>query len=728
MNGERSGEAREPEKLPLDARLLSEAIIEFNISRRSVGLYPPGHAVIREAIRRAHEILGRLFDIRSAITLGIAKDALMIDEYELERKNPVYRDFALCFHEKGVAGISFHVGLEREELVALLEMLTARDLPAGGEFAEMAEARGIVHIKLMPVDFSGFQFVEGGRRATDSRAEAVWDDYVHGLLEGTLSLEGDASPPMIEAPPERVADIINQEAVGGAGSEAYDRVITAYLRKRDDSRLSPESLNKLFTLIENLNPAVKRQFLTMAAGRLSTDLRAAENTLREMSSEGFARIVNIFTKQGSLVPETLKNVLQRLGASRMPGDYGFHPSWEAGTVVHDIELGDALSELFDEDHFHRYVSAEYKKVLDAMLGGPAAAAELNDLVLQCSNEVVDRVSSEVMLKALHADILDAGGFQRILERLAEFSREFAETGRFGEVLAIYNAMNDHAMGGRFREEALGMIEHFFHSEAFMVALVDAAGTWGRRNREGFVSLAAALKGPIVPRLIDILIEERQAGVRKYLLSVLEAIGRDIMAEVIRRLGDPKWYVVRNMICLVRQCGDESHVPHVRRLAKHHDSRVRLEVIRTLLHFRTRDSVPLLKLFLKTEDEGLRVKAVELCGAYRLGETVPLLLEILERKDALGADLPGKVPVVKALGGIGDGRAVKSLMKIAGSRVIFRKGHLDELKLEIFRNLRNYPPESVRPLLELGRTMDSEEIRVVCEQMMKAHFPGQQEPL
>ena len=53
--------ATEEEKFPLDARLLSEAVIELNISRRSVGLYPPGHSFITSAIDRAFDLLQKLF-------------------------------------------------------------------------------------------------------------------------------------------------------------------------------------------------------------------------------------------------------------------------------------------------------------------------------------------------------------------------------------------------------------------------------------------------------------------------------------------------------------------------------------------------------------------------------------------------------------------------------------------------------------------------------------------
>ena len=55
-------------ELPLDTRLLSEAVIELNISRKNVGIYPAGHIQITRSIDRAFELLQRLFQVRPEMT------------------------------------------------------------------------------------------------------------------------------------------------------------------------------------------------------------------------------------------------------------------------------------------------------------------------------------------------------------------------------------------------------------------------------------------------------------------------------------------------------------------------------------------------------------------------------------------------------------------------------------------------------------------------------------
>src|SRR3990170_4179304 len=108
--------ADEKEKLPLDARILSEAIIELNISRRNVSLYPRGHSLIEGSLNRAFEFLQKLFELRPEITLAVAKDTLIIDDYFLDRKNPVYKEFALQLSRMNLASITFVTGLTKDEL------------------------------------------------------------------------------------------------------------------------------------------------------------------------------------------------------------------------------------------------------------------------------------------------------------------------------------------------------------------------------------------------------------------------------------------------------------------------------------------------------------------------------------------------------------------------------------------------------------------------------------
>ncbi|TNF55272.1 hypothetical protein EP227_02960, partial [bacterium] len=193
---------------PLDAKLLSDAVIELNISRRSVGLYPAEHPITRQSINNAHELLKKLFEIRHSITLGVAKDVIMVDEYTLDKKNPVYVEFALALHSKGIASVTFYAGLQENELQLLHELISDPDLPPGRALLDLEKYKQLRHVQLVPVDVSKFKFVEeGGKEKTVSR-QMVWEDYVYGLLEGSLA-DKDTEGVFLSIPPDDLAAIIS---------------------------------------------------------------------------------------------------------------------------------------------------------------------------------------------------------------------------------------------------------------------------------------------------------------------------------------------------------------------------------------------------------------------------------------------------------------------------------------------------------------------------------------
>ena len=67
-------------EVPIDTGLLSDAVIELNISRKNVSIYPPGHIQITMSLDRAYEVLIKLFEIRQEMTLGVAKDTLFVGQ------------------------------------------------------------------------------------------------------------------------------------------------------------------------------------------------------------------------------------------------------------------------------------------------------------------------------------------------------------------------------------------------------------------------------------------------------------------------------------------------------------------------------------------------------------------------------------------------------------------------------------------------------------------------
>ena len=703
--------AEEPRgKLPLDVKLLADAVVELNLWRRSTGIYPLEHPVIKNAIERTGQNLEKLFEIRASITLGIAKDALVVDEYTLDRGNLVFKEFAKILHAKAISAVTFSAGLNQAELIRFHELIAARGGPVGKELAELAQ-KDIEHVTFIPLDMNNFFFIEGTQR-DEAAGEGIWENYVRGILEGRLF--GVDGPGILSVPVETVADAVNADISEKSAEESYDRVITAYLGKKDESRMSREAFDKFFSFLDRIRPEIKRQFLTRTGARLSADIGKVENIFSEMTIESFQKVADLFTEHASLIPTTLKNLIDKLASIKQMKTSHFDFFYQQSAVLDDIEISDDVITLFGEDHFHAYVNREYQQELERMLAAKTGDRTTVSLFSkECEEEAVDSIALAIMLELLYTDFITSADYLTIVTKLSDFMNVFVETGRFEEILEAYNTLSSHALSGKFTHEASSTVEYFFHSPQFISRLVTAFSLWGRREREGAVRLARALRRSVTDPLLDALAEEQDPSMRKFMLSLLEGIGSDVIPCAVKRLDDDRWYVTRNMISLIRNCNGKKEVEKIRRFVKHQNTEVRIEALRTLLSFETSDAVPYLKTCLQSEEPGMRQGAIKLAGNFRVRDAVPYLITLVAKRDLFGAEAFYKRDIVKSLGEIGDSQAIDALLKIYRSWSLFNRKSLEELKVEIFRNLQNYSPEAVRKLIDVGRSAKNEEIRSLC---------------
>jgi HEAT repeat protein len=106
-------------------------------------------------------------------------------------------------------------------------------------------------------------------------------------------------------------------------------------------------------------------------------------------------------------------------------------------------------------------------------------------------------------------------------------------------------------------------------------------------------------------------------------------------------------------------------------------------------------VQTLRKYLHSGDNDLIKKAVFLAGTYRVAEVVPDLIGILRKKAVTGTDLEEKIPLVQALGQIGDTRANDVLSNILQTKSLFFRSALEKLKAETANALKNLSLKETR---------------------------------
>lgn len=218
------------------------------------------------------------------------------------------------------------------------------------------------------------------------------------------------------------------------------------------------------------------------------------------------------------------------------------------------------------------------------------------------------------------------------------------------------------------EDALGQIA----STEVMGLVIDGATQAGiedlraaESSGEPAIRLMQALGPRAVNSLVDLLAEEEEKGRRRLLIDLLTQVARDDPAPLLARLSDDRWYVVRNLLTVLRDTHSEA-LAGIGNTASHPDHRVRMEALRVLANGGP-SATPYLKKALSDSEEKVRGTAIGLLGAHRTSDSERLLLDALDDRSMPAAD---KHKVINALGHFDTVASKQALTSLANRKLIF----------------------------------------------------------
>lgn len=179
----------------------------------------------------------------------------------------------------------------------------------------------------------------------------------------------------------------------------------------------------------------------------------------------------------------------------------------------------------------------------------------------------------------------------------------------------------------------------------------------------FLDLVAALGPQGLDWFLMVLFESGQQRVRRPLARAITELAADDLPRLTRWLGDPRWYVVRNVVHILRGIGGGDMVPALARVIGHEDRRVVLEVIGALARAEPWESRPLLLRLLDTKDDRVLSSALHLLSVSRDPEVAGRLIERVQQPDFATRSADEQRAVLSALGTTGDDAALPALLAL-----------------------------------------------------------------
>jgi hypothetical protein len=474
-------------------------------------------------------------------------------------------------------------------------------------------------------------------------------------------------------------------------------------------------------LIIRLPEPLRDGLLRAALCVLATD-PTGENALAaftsSMSIHPVLRVLCQLAAEGVPLSRHAQRLVELLASTRAESPVEDAPSDQALEA-----LRGELITLFREEDIDRYNPEDHLALLArAMLVWPARTPivlgtleTLGDRVLSLTEDAVGRQLTETLL-----DLLRRYGDEKtepILARLEQLVQGTLARGSLDEAAFIIEGMarltRDPAVPEATRTAMSQHLEHIARPETLSALAASLSATPG----PAAVRLVRLLGPSAIRSLLQLLVTEKVRIRRRRIFDLLVALGQDVVPEATPWLGDPNWYVVRNVIKLLRTVGDRSSLPTIRRLASHRELRVRLEALRSLLDLDPQVGRQALLSAMAEADPRAATAAAELAGQRGDPTMVGPLLGILASWDLMGRRRAVRLAALQALGRMGRPEALPRLTRFFRERW----GPFPAVaeRRVAYESLHGYPAEARAPLVLRGLRSRDPEIRAVCERLRGA---------
>lgn len=181
----------------------------------------------------------------------------------------------------------------------------------------------------------------------------------------------------------------------------------------------------------------------------------------------------------------------------------------------------------------------------------------------------------------------------------------------------------------------------------------------------------------IPPLIKFLGELKTIRARKSLIEALIILGKKDITAVSKGLEDSRWYVVRNIIYVLRKIADKRAIEYLLKTVKHSDIRVRKEVIKSLGELGGHSVIQTLKEALTDADMHVRIAAAKALGNVGSDVAKKIMLEEVSHKNFKEKDFEEKKEFFEVLSRWKDSEVFDFLIKVLKKKTFFGRTKNDE---------------------------------------------------
>ena len=699
------------------AKALASVSGDLNIARRNFSAYPAGHPLIESSISKLIESFKLLCSGTISLQLGITRDGFMLGEDYIEKGNLICRAVAAALFERGVGTLLIIQPPERSEVLGLLGILSQKreDVFAAGGVEQLWQAASITSLQISAIRYDRFSGTEEALLDGDQspqRQVSVWEQVIQLLMQGEVGLS--ASDLDGNFRPEVLAALLNADfgRRSGEGSglssntlnelnSTIKQVLATAVSETETSEegrgtggdgqdqsgdSGSSAQGELLAFISALDPALRRQIIN---GFCETVPEEQARELFKYVGKELMQQTYATAEEYAAAPKVLQGILRKL-LPHMSEAYLIDSSVDAATQN--------LKTLLQEHQLETFMPDGYLQgLLDSLKPGtirPLDAQETSMLMQTLTPQYIDSRGSELLLQLVIADP-DGQGARDLIQNLADLCGHFLELGDYGQVLKVLHQAADPRLPQPVR---LAMRDAFCRRE-FLDEILSGLKIWGKPKYEQVTLLIQIMGRAFIDPLLDCLAEEDNMALRRFMMDRVQSFGSIARPQLLARLGDRRWYVLRNIIVLLRQIGSAEDVEYLRPHMRHSNSKVRIEALKSLMMLGDPLAQRQVLRDLDSDDHEIQLSAVALADRSSPPEISRKLLNIIMSGGYTIVECEVKSAAIHALGEIGRVELLPELARVLGARSLLAYKALNKLKFEIVRSFEKYPVAASIPLLE-----------------------------
>lgn len=699
----------------INIELLTQGLTEFSILRRNVNIYPRQHPSIVPSARKVIDIFNRIVAESGNLTIGIARDELLIADSSLGRKNPVFQDLAKLLFAHEIAAVAISQDISNDELLAFIELINTSPgkIVERGGIVQAVAAAGIRRIQITEIDYGAFRLTEEEAVTAESpvneerTASLLWERFVRGVINDVLDQEGSPAVSYSRVDPDMLAEMINRQGETAKGRTlSYAQAIAQFVRKAKRDGCGDE-IYRVSQFINQLNPDLRKAFLVSTLEALKDDRKLAGQLLAELSSDAIFDALVEMNDRGETVSPYLRALVERLSSLGVSKDVISKVRENGG--CNRTELADKLKTILRDDQAELYLPVDYEAIIRSII----STEQLSPAEMEEREQLLDKMDGHPLELQVNAVILNLlehpSGEDRpevLIRHIADMLAYFLDTGDYAALCGIHDRLAGNVDNPALRQELLDL----FATPDFINEILGSISIWGKAIYDDIQSLISRVGTPFLNPTLDRLAEEESMSKRRFYMERLREFGNVAIESTVARLRDDRWYVVRNMLILLRTLEATQAVIQVRRLLSHPNPRVHQEVLRTLIYFQDPEADRQLLLDLKSDKRDAQLAALQLAEASKSPQVLAGLLELIKNS----GDFELRIAALHPLAMIGNPAVLPELGQLLKTGSILHPILMRNFKMEIIRSLERYPILPASQLLAIIPEIGDKELTSLAD--------------